>query len=287
LIRIGRLNAENFDFVDNPDGALDELRKSGMGIDVFTFLQRLCDSSPRYPYPMEWDNVADLPVSTYDEWWAKQIDNKTRNMVRRAEKKGVELREVAFDEALVRGIWSIYNETSVRQGKPFRHYGKDIDTVRREAATFLDRSVFLGAFHNQELIGFIKLTHDETRSQSGIMNIISLVQQRDRAPVNALLACAVRSCAERKIPFLVYASFSYGKKQRDSLADFKRNNGFKRVDLPRYYVPLTRVGSVALSLGLHKRFADYVPGPLLARLRDLRHAWYNRKSRSLAEARST
>src|SRR5260370_12488539 len=197
---------------------------------------------------MEWDNFAVLHVSAYDTWWKKQIDNKTRNMVRRAEKKGVEVRETPFDDALVRGIWEIYNETPFRQGKPFPHYGKDIDTVRREAATFLDRSIFVGAYLETQLIGFIKLTDDETRTQSGIMNIVGMIQHRDKAPTNALVAHCVRSCADRKVAYLVYANFAYGNKQRDSLADFKQNNGFQRIDLPRYYLPLTAVGASALRL---------------------------------------
>jgi hypothetical protein len=205
-------------------------------------------------------------------------------MVRRAEKKGVEVREVPFDDALVHGIWEIYNETPFRQGKPFPHFGKDLDAVRREAATFLDRSYFFGAYCGEQLIGFIKLTDDETRIQSGIMNIVGMVQHRDKAPTNALVARCVRSCADREIPYLVYANFAYGNKQRDSLASFKLNNGFQRVDVPRYYVPLTPFGSTAFRLGLHKKLADHVPEPVLAKLRELRNQWYSRKFQSVTEA---
>jgi len=53
---------------------------------------------------------------------------------------------VPFDETLVRGIWEVYNESPVRQGKPNTHYGKDIETVYKEEATFLDHSIFIGAF---------------------------------------------------------------------------------------------------------------------------------------------
>ena len=81
------------------------------------------------------------------------------------------------------------------------------------------------------------------------MNIVSMVRHRDMAPTNALVAQAVRSCAERGIPYLVYSKFAYGKKQRSSLSDFKERNGFQRIDVPRYYVPLTRTGWLARSLG--------------------------------------
>ncbi|TMQ29353.1 MAG: hypothetical protein E6K65_09540 [Nitrospirae bacterium] len=277
FIRIARLEAEGFEFVGDPDAALKALRESGVRVDLFTFTQSLPNTSPKYGYPIEWHNVAALPVSTFDHWWKHQINDKTRNMVRRAEKKGVTVREVPFDDALVEGISAIYNESPIRQGKPFWHYGKDLETVRRENGTFLDRSVFLGAFLGQCPIGFVKLVIDEGQVQAGLMQIVSMIRHRDRAPTNALIAQAVRSCAERGIPFLVYSKFAYGNKQRDSLSDFKQHNGFQRIDLPRYYVPLTRAGWVALRLGLHHRLADHIPEPVLAQLRKLRSLRHSRR----------
>src|SRR5207245_6382047 len=139
-------------------------------------------------------------------------------------------------------------------------------TVRKEAATYLDCSIFIGAFLGAKLIGFAKLTWDETRTQAGLMHIVSMVQHRDKAPTNALIAQAVRSCAERKISYLVYSNFAYGKKQRDSLSDFKERNGFQRVDLPRYYVPLTRAVWIAFSLGLTLKFLVSLLCLLLSRV---------------------
>lgn len=275
-VSIGRLSAEKFDFLAEPEVALADLRRAKVPIDLFTFLQHPRDTRARYCHPMELDNLAALPVLTYDAWWSKHIDNKTRNMVRRSEKRGVEVREVPFDERLVDGIWKIYNECPVRQGRRFSHYGKGVETVKKEAATFLDRSVFIGAFHDTQLIGFIKMTSDRDRTLASIMNIIAMIQQRDKAPVNALIAQAVRSCAERQLSQLIYSNFAYGQKRPDSLAEFKRNNGFRRLDVPRYYVPFTRIGSIAFTLGLHKRLVDHVPELILTRVRELRNAWYHR-----------
>ncbi len=109
------------------------------------------------------------------------------------------------------------------------------------------------------------------------MQILSMVQHRDKAPTNALIAQAVRSCADRHIPYLVYAKFPHGKKQPDSLADFKRYNGFQRIEVPRYYIPLTLAGRVAFALGLHHRLADRIPEPVLVQLRKIRSRWYGRK----------
>jgi hypothetical protein len=277
LIRIGRPHGDKYRFLGNPEPILVGLRNCGTRVDLFTFMQRLPETSLKYSYPCERDNLAVLPVSTFEHWWTDQLDNKTRNMVRKAERKGVVLREVPFDEVLVQGIWAIYNESPLRQGKRFPHFGKDIETIRKEEATFLDSSIFIGAYVDGNLIGFVKLVMDETRTQAGLMNIVAMVLHRDKAAANALIAQAVRSCANRGISHLVYSNFAYGKKQRDSLSDFKANNGFGRIDLPRYYVPLTRVGWLAFRLGLHRRIADHLPQSIVTKARELRSAWYSHK----------
>jgi len=284
MLRIAHVEGSSYESLDEPQAILDGLRNSGVRVDLFTFMQIMPDTSPKYSYPMEWDNLAVLPVSTFDHWWQRQIDGKTRNMVRRAEKKSVVVREAAIDDALVQGISEIYNESPVRQGRTFHHYGKDIETVRKEAATFLASSIFIGAFLDGKLIGFAKLTTDQTRTQAGVMHILSMIRHRDKAPTNALIAQAVRSCAERGISHLVYSSFAYGAKQRDSLSDFKVSNGFQRIDLPRYYVPLTGIGHLAFRLGLHHSVLDRVPEPLLTKFREFRSALYNRKLQSVKEA---
>jgi hypothetical protein len=284
FIRTARLDADRYHFIERPEPILEELRRSRERIDLFTFLQRIPETEPKHSYPMELDNLAALPISTFEKWWNQQIGFKARNKAKQAEKKGVTLREVPFDDSLARGIWEIYNETPVRQGRRFPHYGRDPERVRREAATYLDCSFFIGAFFEGKLIGFVKLTTDETNTQAGLMHIISMVQHRDKAPTNALIAHAVRACAERGIQYLVYSNFAYGKKQHDSLSDFKERNGFKRIDLPRYYIPLTPLGRLALQFGLHRRMVDHFPEPLMAKLRELRASLYSRRFRLAKEA---
>jgi hypothetical protein len=191
-------------------------------------------------------------------------------------KKGIIVREVPFDEDLVRGIWGIFNESPVRQGRRFRHYGKDLKTVNRMVGTYLESSTFIGAFRGEELIGFIKMVADQTGVQAGLMNILSKVEYKDRAPTNALLAQAVKSCADRGISYLVYDNYVYGKKLSDSLINFKERNGFERVNVPRYYIPLTPLGQAALRMGFHHRLAERVPEPIAKRLRELRRQWHRR-----------
>lgn len=284
LLRIAQLEADMYHFVERPEEMLSALRNCGHRIDLFSFMQRLPDTEARFPYAWEMDNFAALRVTTFDDWWNQQIGFKGRNKAKQAEKKGASIREVSFSDELVKGIQGVYNETQVRQGAANSHYGKDFATVYREEATFPDTSIFIGAYLGDELIGFAKLVFDETRSQAGLMNIVSMIKHRDKAPTNALVAQAVRSCADRGISHLVYSRFAYGKKEQSSLTDFKERNGFQRIDVPRYYVPLTALGRAGYRFGFHHRFADRLPEPLLAKLRELRAAWYNRKFPSAPEA---
>lgn len=284
FLRVAQLEGDGYIFLSDPDSMIDALRAANTSIDLFTFMQKLPETAPQYSYPMESDNLAVVPVSTFENWWTRQIRPEARNRARQAEKKGAVIREVPFGDALVKGIWEIYNETPVRQGRRFPHYGKSLETVYREEATFLETSFFIGAFLDEKLIGFVKVTADETGTQANLMNILSAIQHRDKAPTNALIAHSVRSCAERGISYLAYQSFSYGKKEWDGIMKFKQVNGFQRIEVPRYYVPLTPLGSVAFKLGLHHRWVDHLPESVVGKLRHLRNAYYGRKFQMAKEA---
>jgi hypothetical protein len=284
LVKIARLDGEKFLFASDPEALTQALRKAKQRVDLFTFMQKVSETTPKYAYPMEWDNLAVLPISTFDHWWNQQLGFKARNKAKQAEKRGIVLREVPFSEELVNGIWKIYNETPIRQGRKFPHYGKTLETVHREEATYLDQSVFVGAYLGEQLVGFIKLLWDYDGSQAGLLNIVSLIEQRDKAPTNALVAHAVRVCAERKTPYLVYSNFAYGKRTSDSLSDFKERNAFQRVNVPRYYVPLNPIGAAALKLGLHKKVSEHIPEWMILKLRDMRKTWLHRQMQSAPES---
>jgi hypothetical protein len=283
LIRIARLEREKYEVLPEPELVLDGLRNSGVRIDLFTFIQALPETQPKYTYPMEWDNLAVLPVSTFEEWYRHQIRFAPRGRVRQAEKKGVTVREVPFDDNLVRGIWEVYNESPVCQGKRSRHYGSDLQTVSKKEATFPDKSVFVGAFLRGEMIGFLRMVIDEVRKQARLIEFMSMVRHRDKCPSNALIAQGVRSCAERGVHFLIYERFAYGKKATDGLSQFKEVNGFGRVDIPRYYMPLTNLGFLAFRVGLHRNLPDHLPAILADSVRQARSAWYSWRFRNVLE----
>ena len=250
------------------------LRNKKGGPHIFTFAQRVPDAEPAYAYYYELDNYAVLPVSTYDEWFGRQIPSSTRQMIRASAKRGTVVRASAYDDAYIEGIMSIYNEIPVRRGRQFWHFGKSFEAVKAENETYAERSTYLAAYRGDEMIGCLKMVWDtETAS---IMQLLSKISSRDLKPNNALLSEVVRQCCLRNVSYLLYGPFDYGNKVADSLTRFKQSNGFSRMDVPRYYVPLTRVGALALRLGFHKKLAERVPEWVAAPLRDLRTKWYKR-----------
>jgi len=273
FVRIARLEQEWYDDLEEPEAIITSLRSLDPSPDILTFWQRLPDVAPRYKYPMERDAIAALPIKSYSFWFAKEVGSEIRNKVRKAEKKGVVVRSTEFDDSFVEGMRSIFNETPIRQGKRFWHYGKDFQTLKSEFSRFLFREEILGAYVNDELIGFIMLAFAGSYAVLG--QIISKIAHRDKAPNNVLVAKAVERCAEKGIPYLVYAKWDDG-----SLGDFKRHNGFERVDLPRYFVPLSAKGRIFIRLKLYRAFGGVIPGPVLRRVKDARRRFMEARRQS-------
>jgi len=266
LPRTARLKAEYYEGVGEVDSFLAKMKGAKVRADLFTFIQGVADRNPRYDFHLEWDSIAVLPITTYENWWKKQINDKTRNMIRKAQKKGVEVRVIGFTDELVKGIQGIYNESPLRQGKRFLHYGKDLETIKRDHISYLDRSDFIGAFYNNELIGFIKLVYGQ--GVSNLMQIISKRAHRDKAPTNALIAKAVEICAQKGFPFLHYGMWS-----KRSLGDFKKHHAFKQLEVPRYFVALNLKGKLMLKIKLHQKISQQLPERWGDVLTDVRSKW--------------
>lgn len=265
--RVAKLQSEHHEYVENPEMFLSGLKDSGA--DVFSFLQQVASPDRKHSYPFLPEQIAVLNIDTYEHWWKRQVNDKTRNMVRKAGKKGVAIQPVEFSDQLAKGIHAIYNESPLIQGKPSKHYGKDFETLKKAHATFLDRSLFISATYEGAVIGFIKMILHPNGQSASLMQIISLVAHRDKSPTNGLLAKAVEICAERGVKHLQYGIWS-----RRSLGDFKKHHGFELVEIPRYYVPLNSRGRLALRLGLHRRLAEFVPGNWQDTYANLRARWF-------------
>ncbi|HEV2452836.1 MAG TPA: GNAT family N-acetyltransferase, partial [Verrucomicrobiae bacterium] len=255
------------DLVSNPVQFVTELKRTGLKADVLTFFQRPPDVTPRFPYEVEWENYAVVPTTSFEGWWEK-LPQEARKNTRRAAKRGVTVKAVSFDDEFARGIHKICNEAPIRQGRRFWHYGKDFEAIKREHGTYVERSEFIGAYFENELIGFVKMTYVD--KVAFILSIIALNSHQDKRPMNALVTKAVEICAQKGVSYLVYGNYIYGNKKEDSLVEFKRRNGFERLDFPRYYVPLTLKGRLFNALKLHRGPVGLLPGPLLRLLLKVR-----------------
>jgi hypothetical protein len=267
LLKVARIPHEPYDCLDRPEEFVREVKAGRIGADIFSFLQDMSNPNPKYDFPFERHRLAVVPITTYADW-EQRIGAKTRNMVRKAKKAGVDIRMAEFGDEFVRGVVEIYNETPVRQGSPFKHYRKPFETIKNDLATFFDRSIFVGAYAGKEMIGFTKIVKGTNGRTASLMHILSKIAARDRAPTNALIAKAIEICAERGIGHLHYGVWS-----RRGLGEFKKNHAFECFDIPRYYVALTAKGRLSLGLKLHRSLKERLPENWVDNIVTLRAKW--------------
>ena len=80
---------------------------------------------------------------------------------------------------------------------------------------------------------------------------------------------------------MTYCNYVYNDPD-SSLTEFKRRNGFEQVLVPRYYIPLTLKGEIALiDWGSTTASRGCIPKPLFKQLLRIRSRWYARKSEAI------
>lgn len=285
FIKIAELKEDWDEDIEDPETFIKMLKSSRVKADIFSFTQRLPESKPKYSYYMEWESIAAIPITIYENWLKKQLVQNSRKKIGLAQRKGVTIKLIDFNDELIRGILDIYHETPIIQGKPNRQYNTDFETAKKLNATFLDRAQFIGAFYNDELIAYIKLVSVGRFMRT--MGILAKVAHRDKGPMNLLIAKAVEICVEKRMTYLIYAQFNYGKLGSDTLKEFKRNLGFESIILPRYYIPLNARGKIILKLKLHREIVEYFPEKIMRFLLQMRSNWYARKYSKLLPHENT
>ena len=276
------LREQILDKLEDPEAVVRACKEYHVPADIFIFSEHLPNLSLKYHYHMEWGNIAALPISTYEEWYSKQIHRNTRNKIKKSTKCGVHVTVRNFDKDLASGISGIFNETPVRRGRKYPYFGKTIEEIEQEWSSDLERSVFLVASFKGEVVGFIKLVYclDCARTSGTVAKI----SHRDKAVMNALFARAVEFCADRKIEYLVYGRFTYGQEHESGLSEFKSHSGFLKISIPEYYVPLTIWGKIALMLHLHHGLAHLLPNRAVRVLKRIRTLYYQRMLHKLGRS---
>jgi hypothetical protein len=251
--------SEHFEYIKNIDGSEEFLSKiKDRNIDVFSFVERSWCNFPAAKPSDKWikteDNIALLEIDSFDDWWEK-IGKKTRNMVRKAEKSGVNVKIVNPTDELAEGIWRIYNETPIRQGRAFSHYGTTLENVKK-FVFHTKNCTYIGAYLESELVGFIQLVYGDNLVV--ITQILSLQKHWDKAINNVMMAKTVEICAKNNHKWLMYGRMGKGS-NHPTLDKFKENNAFIRCSLNRYYIALSKKGEIAVKLGLHQQIKDKIP----------------------------
>jgi hypothetical protein len=259
--------------LENPESCVKELirlRETGLRADVLTFAQKPPSSTCRYAYPMDPDSIAIAYVPSFRQWW-EDLPQETRKNVRRAQKRGVEVTVRQFTDELVRGIVEVNNESPVRQGRRFPHFGKSFEEVKRDYSSFVDRSDLICANHGTELIGILKIVY---RGEiASILQLLVKLGHQDKRPANALLAKAMEICEKKGISYVTYGRFNYGNKGENSLKEFKIRHGFREMLVPRYYVPLTARGRAWRRLRLYRGLMGILPSGIIRVVLKSRLVW--------------
>lgn len=257
--------------IDRPELWVRALRNRPIGesrSDLFTFTQKLPHTDPQYSYHVEWDSTAAVRVRSFKQWW-DSVPQETRKNVRRAERRGLTVSLRPLDDDLVGGIMTVNNESPLVQGRPARHFGKSYQQVWRDQLDYLDRSSFICAHAGSELVGFLKLVRCGVFAS--VLTTLTKPSHYDKRPANALIARAMQLCEEEGIEYLVYGLLNYGNKRNGSLREFKLRNGFSEILVPRYYVPLTLKGKMALKSGMHRGLIGVLPSGAIRLVANLRN----------------
>ena len=260
--------------------ALKEERSRELRSDIFTFCQKLPSTTQQYPYPVEWESIAAIPITTFDAWW-NGLSQEGRKNVRRSQKRGVTIEVKKLDDELIKGLVELNNDSPVRQGKAFTHFGKTLSEVARDQEDFLDHCDYICAYHEGELIGVVKLIY--RGDIASVLTFLPKASHSDKRPANALMAKVVELCTEKKMLYVIFGLFNYQKKHDTSLREFKIRNGFEEVLVPRYFVPLSWKGAIATRLGLYYGLIGLLPHSVITFLVGVRAKLYSLKLAGVAQ----
>lgn len=273
--------------LEDPQGCIEKLKEResrGLHANIFTFSQKPSSTTPKYSYMMEQESIAAIHLVSFKDWWEK-LPQETRKNVRRSQKRGVVIEVRNFDADLIKGISDVNNDSPIRQRERNIYYGRTLDQVKKDYSSFVDRSDFICAYVEKEMIGFLKLVY--RRDVASILNFTPKGSHSDKRPGNALIAKAVELCEAKGISYVTYGKYNYGNKGDSPLREFKIRNGFEEILVPRFYVPLTNWGRVCLALKLHRGLLGLLPHRLITIAVQARERWYDfKQSRSRCSSMS-
>lgn len=261
--------------LENPEVYVEKLKhekKRALKADIFTFTQKIPNTQPKYPYPVERESIAAVRLVSFKAWW-EGLPQETRKNVRRAQKRGLQVRITEFDDDLIEGIRGVNDDTPMRQGMANAYYGKSFAETKQRYSEFIGRCDFVCAYFGEELVGFLHLIY--RGDLASILNLTTKPSHSDKRPANALMAKAAEICEAKGISYVTYGRYNYGNKHDSPLREFKIRNGFEEILVPRFYVPLSAWGAFCLKTKLHRGLVGILPHSMIAAGLSVRAKWYN------------
>jgi len=258
-----RLRNEWCEEPEEPEELIASLNQQEINADILTFRQLLPATEPKYNYYYILDPLAVIPVSTYDDWFTKQVKSNVRSNIRKSVNRGVESRVEEFDEDMINGIVELVNDTPIRQDRKYTYFGYNYEKIKETFAPGSYYCEYIGVYYENKLIGFTKLLFAGQCSHN--FGMISKVEHRDKAPQYALISKSIERTALRKTPFLLYGQWVEG-----GLGQFKKHIGCQLIEVPKYYIPLTAKGNLVIKLNLHLGFRNLLPRKISNLLKSLR-----------------
>jgi len=208
-----------------------------------------------------------LPINqkTFEEVWIRDFSKHARNAVRKAEKRGVNIRPVDEIAEHIDDIITCNLSSLKRHGRPLMYphcYREPFLKYLSDTKSKCDSHFHIyGAFWRNRLIAYMSTI--EFNRLMTITLAMSSSPHLDKSPNNALIAHIVRSACERRFEWIYYSfgrvSSAYSRGLLPGLLRFKFEHGFREVPIPIYRLALTKTGSIlsrisrlpsyALSLG--------------------------------------
>src|SRR5947208_8136596 len=64
--------------VTDPELFVSQLKHTRLNADIFTFAQKLPNTTPKWTHHLEWDNQAVIPITTFSDWWERRAESSVR-----------------------------------------------------------------------------------------------------------------------------------------------------------------------------------------------------------------
>jgi len=189
-----------------------------------------------------------IKQKTFEEVWIEDFSKHARNAVRKAEKRGVNVRPVDEIAEHIDDMISCNISSLKRHGRPLMYphcYREPFLRYLSDTKSQCDSHFHMyGAFWNDRLIAYMSTI--EFNKLMTITLAMSSSPYLDKAPNDALIAYIIRNACENRFDWMYYSfgrfSVASSKGVLPGLWRFKFEHGFKEVHIPIYRLALTRTG---------------------------------------------